>query len=508
MPEADEEGRLSLTLPTEAGKLMAGAMPDKVRSRSYASTPIMIPMEWASGFRPEAVRTIERLDGSYRLKDDGGRVASIGQSAREVNDGAGRSIPIGESGRVEPVLVDGKLIVRAFFSDAGRVASGSLSGRVVDEAGRPIEGVRVATAFHIREGNRGGGVFPDDKEHEATTGLSGQFLIRAIPRNDVSGGPTSLSLVVRKDGFANLQTPVFSFKPGPGDSPQELDPIRLEPGVSLSGRVVDPHGLPAEGVWVTPSGGFALRNLFTRTDAAGKFTVRNLPKGLIELGFEYGSSWASGKYLADGKDDGLEIRLRPSGEMLARPAAPASPEPPALGRPAPALQVAGWTDGKSRSLADYRGKVVFLDFWGIWCSPCVNAMPSLERLKQKYEPRGVAFLSIHTPGEEIGKIGRFLDVKKSSLISALDEDRGKGDGSKNGVTADRYGVKGYPTLVMVDRRGNLAFHSGIGTREGVAAMKKLGKEMGLDESTMTEADFHRLWEVFFGREIEKILDRP
>jgi hypothetical protein len=63
-------------------------------------------------------------------------------------------------------------------------------------------------------------------------------------------------------------------------------------------------------------------------------------------------------------------------------------------------------------------------------------------------------------------------------------------------------------LVMIDRQGNVAFHSGIGAKEGVAAMKAIGKNMGLDESTMTEADFYRLWEVFFSREIEKILNRP
>jgi hypothetical protein len=61
---------------------------------------------------------------------------------------------------------------------------------------------------------------------------------------------------------------------------------------------------------------------------------------------------------------------------------------------------------------------------------------------------------------------------------------------------------------MIDRQGNVAFHSGIGAKEGVAAMKAIGKNMGLDESTMTEADFYRLWEVFFSREIEKILNRP
>ena len=408
-------------------------------------------------------------------------------------------------GRVEPALVDGKLAIRVVFAEAGLASLGSLSGRIVDEAGRPIGGVRVAPAFHIREGNGGGGVFPDDKEHEATTDRNGQFLIRALPRQDVTGKPSSLSLVVRKEGLAILQTPIFSFRPGQGDAPQVLDPIRLEPGVSLSGTVLDPDGRPVEGAWVTPSGGFALRSLFTRTDAAGKFTVRNLPKGLVELGFEYGSLWAAGKYLADGTDEGLKIQLRPSAEFLARPAAPATPEPPALGRPAPPLQVVGWTDGRPRTLADYRGKVVFLDFWGIWCGPCVNGMPSLERLKQKYEPRGVVFLSIHTPGEEIGKIRRFLDFKKATIVSALDEGHGKADNSRNGVTADRYGVRGYPTLVMIDRKGNVAFHSGIGTREGVAAMKALGKQMGLDESTMTEADFYRLWEAFFSREIEKVL---
>jgi RNA polymerase sigma factor (sigma-70 family) len=504
-PEADEAGRVNLTLPTEAGKVIAGASTDKILSRSLASIPIAIPLEWSSDFRTEAVKTIERVPDGYRLKDDAGRVATIGDSARAVPNGAGRSIMIAESGRVEPTLVDGRLMIRAIFSEAGRVATGNLSGRIVDEAGRPIDGVRVALAFHIREGNKFGGVFPDDKEHEATTGLNGQFLIRAIPRLDVTEKPTSLSLVIRKEGFANLQTPMFSFQPGQGDSPHVLDPFRMEPGVSLSGTVVDTDGQPAEGVWVEPSGGFAMRSQFARTDAAGKFTVRNLPRGMTQLSFEHGSLSASGKYLADGGDDGLKIQLRPSAEMLTRDAAPAAPAPPAIGIPAPPLQVVGWTDGKSHGLADYRGKVVFLDFWGIWCNPCINGMPSLERLKQKYEPRGVVFLSIHTPGEEIGVIHRFLNLKKASFISALDQGQDVGD---NGTTANHYGVKGYPTLVMIDRQGNVAFHSGIRTKERVEAMKALGKEMGLDQSTMTESDFHRLWEAHFGREIDTVLKRP
>ena len=176
----------------------------------------------------------------------------------------------------------------------------------------------------------------------------------------------------------------------------------------------------------------------------------------------------------------------------------------AIGERAPEWHVQYWTDGKARTLPDFRGKVVLLDFWGIWCHPCIGSLPSLERLKQKYEPRGVVFLSIHTPDETIDTIRRFLESKRFSLISGLDQGRTVNDAE----TAKRYGAKGYPTLVMIDRQGNLAFHSGIEPKEKVEAMKGLGKEMRLDESTMTESDFYRLWEAFYAREIDKVLNRP
>ena len=68
-------------------------------------------------------------------------------------------------------------------------------------------------------------------------------------------------------------------------------------------------------------------------------------------------------------------------------------------------------------------------------------------------------------GEDIGKIRRFLDLKKSSFISALDEGRGKSDNPGNGVTADRYGVRGYPTLVMIDHHAERRDAAGS-AREG------------------------------------------
>jgi RNA polymerase sigma factor (sigma-70 family) len=481
MAEADEAGLARLTLPPDGGKLTVYAAPDLA---SLNAVPIAIERD--PQFRPDAVGKMDHRQGRVLLTDVAGKEATI----------TGLN-------RFEPTIASGKLVVRVDLPEPDFRSQASLSGRVLNDRGRPIAGAKVALGFG--EPSRGSAM-SGESAHTVTTDARGDYTIRSIPRRDPDGNPRKVFVVATKDGYAGVDTPPITLPSGIDDSPLVLDPIRLAPGVSLSGTVVDPQGRPVVGAWVDVRGTYALRHQGGRTDEKGHFRVPNLPKGLVSLYFEYGPLFAMGKHLADGTDDNLEIRLRPTAEALGRPAA--IPEPPALGRPAPPLQVIGWTDSKSRSLADYRGKVVFLDFWGIWCSPCANGMPSLERLKQKYEPHGVIFLSIHTPGDEIGTIRRFLEFKKATLVSALDESRGKGDNSRNGVTADRYGVKGYPTQVMIDRRGNVAFHSGIGTKEGVAAMKALGKEMGLDESTMTEADFHRLWEAFFSREVEKVLNGP
>ena len=50
--------------------------------------------------------------------------------------------------------------------------------------------------------------------------------------------------------------------------------------------------------------------------------------------------------------------------------------------------------------------------------------------------------------------------------------------------------------------------TGFSAQMGRDVAEALGKEMGIEEATMTEADFHRLWEAFFGREIDRILNRP
>ena len=205
----------------------------RMQRRDPSSVPVAIPLEWAPGFRPDAVQKVERLGGRFRLTDDAGRVATIGESGRVVIDqsrpspqldrklgGWNRSSRVGSS----------SIVVN--LPEPESIAAGDLAGQVVDDQGRPIEGVLVSPAFHIHEGGRGGGVFPDDGENQATTDQNGKFLIRGIRCPVLYGRPTTFSLVVRKEGFASLETPEFSCPAGQGRLPARARPDPIGAGLS------------------------------------------------------------------------------------------------------------------------------------------------------------------------------------------------------------------------------------------------------------------------------------
>jgi thiol-disulfide isomerase/thioredoxin len=72
-----------------------------------------------------------------------------------------------------------------------------------------------------------------------------------------------------------------------------------------------------------------------------------------------------------------------------------------------------WTvqslDGQDFRMADAKGKVVFLNFWATWCSPCVAEMPSIQQLHEKLRDQGVVFVCVSN--EETSKVSRFAKEK-------------------------------------------------------------------------------------------------
>lgn len=103
-------------------------------------------------------------------------------------------------------------------------------------------------------------------------------------------------------------------------------------------------------------------------------------------------------------------------------------------------------DGEPFVLATLRGRVVVLNFWATWCPPCVEEMPSLERLHRALAGEGLAVVG--AAGD-----GKAADVQSFTRRLGLTFPQLHDEGS---AVAHRYRAYGYPTTVVVDRAGRVA----------------------------------------------------
>ena len=99
---------------------------------------------------------------------------------------------------------------------------------------------------------------------------------------------------------------------------------------------------------------------------------------------------------------------------LARPVrSPASAPAPAPAIAPAAIYAAGFTDtsGAARSLGQFQGQVIVVNFWATWCAPCRAEMPAFERLHQRWSGRGVRFVGLSDePAATAGRFGRELAI--------------------------------------------------------------------------------------------------
>ena len=103
-------------------------------------------------------------------------------------------------------------------------------------------------------------------------------------------------------------------------------------------------------------------------------------------------------------------------------------------------------DGKPVHLADYRGKVVVVNFWASWCVPCRDEQPELEALWKRYQDRGVVFLGIDIQDDEHDGLA-FIRQFGVSYPNAPDP---------SGSVSINYGVVGVPETYVVNRQGTIA----------------------------------------------------
>jgi len=150
--------------------------------------------------------------------------------------------------------------------------------------------------------------------------------------------------------------------------------------------------------------------------------------------------------------------------------------------------VAGWKGAPVR-LADLRGKVVLLNFWGVWCGPCVAEMPVLIELHQRYKDKGLVVVGVHV--DQDGQLD--TAAKLDAAIATISKEYWDGKDLPFSVAlvsgkiararkspAQQYGVFGYPTTIVIDRKGNIVGElGGFGPKDidkAAAAAEKLLRE--------------------------------
>ena len=102
-------------------------------------------------------------------------------------------------------------------------------------------------------------------------------------------------------------------------------------------------------------------------------------------------------------------------------------------------------EGKEVSLKDYRGKIVFLNFWATWCPPCRLEMPSMNRLYNEYKDKGFVILAINLR-ENADRARTYRDQEELDFPILLDRD---------GEVGLMFGVRSIPATYLIDRTGTV-----------------------------------------------------
>jgi len=102
-------------------------------------------------------------------------------------------------------------------------------------------------------------------------------------------------------------------------------------------------------------------------------------------------------------------------------------------------------DGKKLSLSEYKGKVVLLDFWATWCTPCREEIPHFVEMQNQYGARGFQVIGISMDDDD-GPVKKFYEEFKMNYPVAVGDDK----------LAEKFGgVLGLPVNFLIDREGRI-----------------------------------------------------
>ena len=138
---------------------------------------------------------------------------------------------------------------------------------------------------------------------------------------------------------------------------------------------------------------------------------------------------------------------------------PAPEEAPSIrGTPAPAFELAN-LEGKKVRLADFKGKVVLVNFWATWCGPCLLEIPWFIEFQKQYGPQGLEIVGISMDEEGPAVVKPFVAKHQMNYTVVMGTDQ----------TPTQFGgLPGYPVSFLIDRDGKYySKHLGLVTKDNV-----------------------------------------
>ena len=137
-------------------------------------------------------------------------------------------------------------------------------------------------------------------------------------------------------------------------------------------------------------------------------------------------------------------------------------------------------DGLKKLMAQYQGKVVFIDFWATWCGPCVKGLPDLAKMQEKYGARGfqaipVSFDDPKLPGIA-GKMRQTLDQAgwREKTIVARDQE------TRKAIAAwldKEWKGEALPAQYVIDRKGQAAYELIGGPPDKMERLEKVFEQL-------------------------------
>jgi peroxiredoxin len=102
--------------------------------------------------------------------------------------------------------------------------------------------------------------------------------------------------------------------------------------------------------------------------------------------------------------------------------------------------------GEKVQLKNFKGKVVFLNFWATWCGPCKEEMPSMNALHQQFKDKGFVFLTISVDYEGKERVTKFMEKHRYDFKVLLDP---------SGKTLSLFEINRIPATIIIDKEGRI-----------------------------------------------------